>query len=181
MKKVLLVLGISLVVVVLIVLVSNFYTTHKTRYLNMGFYDIETQSIIDPAYIKIRGFNLKGYPNKSRFNDEQIIKRVLDYLNSVPLTVVYQEDAPTDTNRVSQTIWNFLKNTLFLFASAEDFPTNTDGKSGSITFYNKRGIEIGWLHFRGEEYVLSGIDLCTYKVRDEGTLIITGLEELELD
>jgi len=85
------------------------------------------------------------------YTDKEVIKKVMDYLNSIPLVYTTEE--------------------IF-------YSINSEKKY--IRFYNERGINVGWINLH-EEYLFYNGNLQAYKVRNEGTLIISGLENLDFD
>ena len=149
MKKVYLIIGCFLIVIAVAAIMINFHLAHKTRFMPLSFYDIETKSLVAPAYIEVVGLDING-ADKIKIDDEQLIQKILEYLKNIPL----------------------------VYSSEKEMPLAADGKSASLTFYNERRIVNGWIWFRGEEYLLSGINMQTYKAQDEGTPILSGLQEI---
>lgn len=147
MKRYYFILGCLIFVILIAFVAINFYTMHKTRYLNYN---------LDSCYGGVsrieftKSIRLNGYPEQAVFTDKYIINKVMSYLNSIPLVYVPRYAYPSESN-------------------------------GTLTFYNEDGIVVGWIMFFGEEYIKRGYDNQFLKIRDEGTLIVTGLRELELD
>ena len=151
MKRFYIILICSLIIIIVASILINFYLTHKTRYLNYYYTHSAVERI---SYIELgTGIRLKGYADQTIFTDKRIIKKVMDYLNSIPLL-----PAPKDT----PVPHNIRKDTI-------------------IGIYDEEGFETGWVIFGGENYIRRSLDGKLFKARDEETKIISGLEELDLD
>jgi hypothetical protein len=119
------------------------------------------------------GLSLKAYPDETMFSDEQIIKKVLDYLNSIPLVCVtekkYNANVSNENYGVYLKFYNKNKDAISYIT--------INGEETKVISENS----IGWVYIRGEEYIQDSRTGQVYKVRDEGTQIITGLEALDFD
>jgi hypothetical protein len=172
MKKVNVMILCVLVVIIATVAI-NYYLAHKTRYLDLKYYDIYTESFPYPAYMELgNGLRLKRYPDKTMFNDEQIIKKVLDYLNSIPLVYVTEREYNANVsseNLVYIKFYNERKDaTSYVTINGQEYMVMSENS-------------IGRVDFRDDEYIQDSRTMQAYKVRHEGTKIITKLEELDLE
>ena len=156
MRKVFVALLWTLAIVIIVLTTLHFYFKYQTVYMS---YDGETYAGQKIEYIGVEdGITLKGYPvinypEQTIITDKQIIKKVFDYLNSIPL------------NHASENV--ALK--------------NITRQNARIDFYNENNIVMGTISFRGEEYIATNLyDGDVYRVRDKGTQIVVGLEALNL-
>lgn len=175
MKRFNLILLRSVIIIVVAVVLINFYFAHKTRYLNLAFYRISS-GIVEVAASRMEvmaGIKLKGYQNTNSYTitDKEVIKKVVDYLNSIPLVSVHSY---FDKSRrvhiipaLSKLGYNFITG------------AGGDERSGTLRFYDDEGHEMGSVNIYNEEYI-SSMNYQAFKVRDKGTLIISGLEALDI-
>lgn len=141
-----------------------FYITHKTHYLNIGVYQ-------NSEYIEVVGeIYLKDYPNMKTITDKAAIKKIVNYLDNIPLTYVY---GYFDNTRHEFIIPEIVK-------SNKKASTHDNEKYGCLIFYNEDRIETGRIIFYNEKYV-EGLNYHAYKVQNENTFIISELEELDLE
>lgn len=163
MRKAFAILSGFICVVLVIIFFTLFYFTHKTHYLNIGFYQ-------NSEYIDVVGeIHLKDYPNMKTIADKAAIKKIVNYLNNIQLTSVY---GYFDNSRREFIIPEIAKNNKNL--SIQD-----NEKYGCLIFYNEDRIETGRIIFHNEKYV-EGLNYHAYKVQNEETFIISELEELNL-
>lgn len=178
MKKFFVTLMWVLIVAIATALLIAFWFTHRTRYLNFRLYSAPIEAVSSmkvPSEIKLKGYPDsnplgKKFPEPTVITDKAVIKKVVDYLNSIPL--VYAHSYFDERQRV-HIITDLAK-------SGYDFIRGGNGKSGSLTFYDDKGLEIGSVQIYNDEYIVN-INYQAYKVRDKGTRIISGLEELDLN
>ena len=127
------------------------YAGQKIQYISVG------DGIRLKDYPSVEdGVTIRGYQTKQIIiNDKQVIKKIFDYLNSVPLRPAPER---AGLQNVPKNRWNAI-----------------------IEFYNEDNIIIGSIHFRGEEHLATSLhDKDVYMVRDKGTQIVLGLEALDL-
>ena len=163
MRRVFIVLG---GIVCLILIVSSllfFYFTHKTHYLDIDSYQ-------NSAYMEIVGqINLKDYPNTKIIADKMAIKKILNYLHDTPLLSVY---GYFDADKREFIIPELLE-------SKENSITADTEKYGSLVFYNDDMIEKGRVIFYNEKYI-EGLNYHAYKVKNKDTYMISEIESLDL-
>jgi hypothetical protein len=121
----------------------------------------------------VYGLRLKAYPDETMFSDEQIIKKVLDYLNSIPLVCVTEKEYNANVNNENRAVclkfYNKNKDAISYIT--------INGEESKVISENS----IGQVYIRGEKYIQDNRTMQAYKVQDEGTQIITGLEALDFD
>ena len=133
-----------------------FYVITRTHYLNYDYEYYAGQEISHIGLgsgIKLKGYSEQKFPYETIITDKRMIKQILDYLNSIPLVPVSEDE-------------------LLFQASRQD---------AKLMFYNESGTNTGWIYFKGEEYLRRSLDGKVFKVRDEGMLIVNGLENLDFD
>ena len=134
---------------------ANFYLMPKDIYLS---YDLDEENTV---YMEVGNWlRLKGYPEQTVFSDRKIIKKVLDYLNSIPLAPATKEELPNSSSDVY------------------------------VAFYDGNNNPTLWIQFWGQEFIgigeATGEDRFTerlYRTRDvgKGAFMISGLEALDFD
>ena len=152
MKRICIISGCCLLAILAII----FYQSHKIQYLNLAYVRLSGERA-DVCEMKVTsGITLKGYEGVDTFTDKQIINKVMDYLNSIPLVSSSKANIPGD------------------------YPDDSYGVSGTIFFYDENGIEHD-VRIIDDRYMINSVNLKVYKTRDEETRIISDLEELEFD
>ena len=121
-------------------------------------------------YVDIVGeIYLKDYTNIKTITDKNAIKKIVHYLNNIPLVSVY---GYFDESSREFIIPELLKNNKSSSMSDNE-------RYGFLIFYDAKGIEIGRIIFHNEKYI-EGLNYHAYKVQNEEMNIISELEELDL-
>ena len=150
-------------IILVITLTIKFYYAHKTCYLNIEY-------LQNAKYVDIVGeIYLKDYTNIKTITDKNAIKKIVHYLNNIPLVSVY---GYFDESSREFIIPELLKNDRS--SSMQD-----NERYGFLIFYDAKGIEIGRIIFHNEKYI-EGLNYHAYKVQNEEMNIISELEELDL-
>lgn len=151
MKKLFIILGCFACVILIFSVFINFYVTHKTRYLNYNAERHAGQRISYLEYAKATEY--AGLPDITVITDKQMIKKIFDYLNHIPLVYV---------------------------SKYESLPKK-DKSGGLLSFYNEDGIVIDWISFLDEKYLQRGYDTQYLKAQDKDASIVSDLEVLILN
>ena len=150
-------------IILVITLTIKFYYAHKTCYLNIEY-------LQNSKYVDIVGeIYLKDYTNIKTITDKNAIKKIVHYLNNIPLVSVY---GYFDESSREFIIPELLKNNKSSSMSDNE-------RYGFLIFYDAKGIEIGRIIFHNEKYI-EGLNYHAYKVQNEEMNIISELEELDL-
>ena len=163
MRKSFVILSGSIFIILIIAFLTTFHFKYKTRYLHIESYQ-------SSAYVDIVGeIHLKDYPNTKTITDTASIKKIVDYLNNIPLVSVY---GYFDKSKQEFIIPELTKN-------KEDSSTLGNEKYGCLIFYNYDGVETGRIEFYNEKYI-EGLNYHAYKAKNREMLIISELEALDL-
>lgn len=150
-------------VILIIASLTTFCFKHKTRYLHIESYQ-------SSAYVDVIGeIYFKDYPNTKTITDTASIKKIVDYLNNIPLVSVY---GYFDKSKQEFIVPELTKN-------KKNSSTQDDERGGCLIFYNYDRIEIGRIKFYNEKYI-EGLNYNAYKVKNDETFIISELEVLDL-
>ena len=163
MKKTFAMLSGFIFIILVITLTIKSYYAHKICYLNIEY-------LQNAKYVDIVGeIYLKDYTNIKTVTDKNAIKKIVNYLNNIPLVSVY---GYFDESSREFIIPELLKNNKS--SSMQD-----NERYGFLIFYDAKGIEIGRIIFHNEKYI-EGLNYHAYKVQNEEINIISELEELDL-
>ena len=163
MKKIFTMLSSFIFIILVITLTIKSYYAHKTCYLNIEY-------LQNAKYVDIVGeIYLKDYTNIKTITDKNAIKKIVHYLNNIPLVSVY---GYFDESSREFIIPELLKNNKSSSMSDNE-------RYGFLIFYDAKGIEIGRIIFHNEKYI-EGLNYHAYKVQNEEMNIISELEELDL-
>lgn len=163
MRRIFVVLSGSICIILIIVFSIAFYFTHKTQYLNIESYqNSECMDIVGTI-------RLKDYPNTKTITDKVAIKKIVDYLNNIPLLSVY---GYFDKSKREFIIPELVKDN-------EDSLTLDNERYGCLIFYDDKGIEKGRIILHNEKYI-EGLNYHAYKVKNKEMLVISELESLDL-
>lgn len=154
--------GFIFIILVITLTIKSYYA-HKICYLNIEY-------LQNAKYVDIVGeIYLKDYTNIKTVTDKNAIKKIVNYLNNIPLVSVY---GYFDESSREFIIPELLKNNKS--SSMQD-----NERYGFLIFYDAKGIEIGRIIFHNEKYI-EGLNYHAYKVQNEEMNIISELEELDL-
>lgn len=154
--------GFIFIILVITLTIKSYYA-HKICYLNIEY-------LQNAKYVDIVGeIYLKDYTNIKTVTDKNAIKKIVNYLNNIPLVSVY---GYFDESSREFIIPELLKNNKS--SSMQD-----NERYGFLIFYDAKGIEIGRIIFHNEKYI-EGLNYHAYKVQNEEINIISELEELDL-
>lgn len=154
--------GFIFIILVITLTIKSYYA-HKICYLNIEY-------LQNAKYVDIVGeIYLKDYTNIKTVTDKNAIKKIVNYLNNIPLVSVY---GYFDESSREFIIPELLKNNKSSSMSDNE-------RYGFLIFYDAKGIEIGRIIFHNEKYI-EGLNYHAYKVQNEEMNIISELEELDL-
>ena len=154
--------GFIFIILVITLTIKSYYA-HKICYLNIEY-------LQNAKYVDIVGeIYLKDYTNIKTITDKNAIKKIVNYLNNIPLVSVY---GYFDESSREFIIPELLKNNKSSSMSDNE-------RYGFLIFYDAKGIEIGRIIFHNEKYI-EGLNYHAYKVQNEEMNIISELEELDL-
>lgn len=154
--------GFIFIILVITLTIKSYYA-HKICYLNIEY-------LQNAKYVDLVGeIYLKDYTNIKTVTDKNAIKKIVNYLNNIPLVSVY---GYFDESSREFIIPELLKNNKS--SSMQD-----NERYGFLIFYDAKGIEIGRIIFHNEKYI-EGLNYHAYKVQNEEINIISELEELDL-
>ena len=163
MKKTFAMLSGFIFIILVITLTIKSYYAHKICCLNIEY-------LQNAKYVDIVGeIYLKDYTNIKTVTDKNAIKKIVNYLNNIPLVSVY---GYFDESSREFIIPELLKNNKSSSMSDNE-------RYGFLIFYDAKGIEIGRIIFHNEKYI-EGLNYHAYKAQNEEMNIISELEELDL-
>ena len=136
-----------LILIFFIVFVIWICSIDEPCYLNLVFED--QSGIIEVNRMDITpNIVLRGYENIHSITDKQCIKKVVNYLNSIPLKYI-DEGKGFDSSG-----------------------------GGTIIFYDSNGICVGWVAINRENYIYNSRNLTIFKPHEINLQIIDKLNDL---
>lgn len=148
MKKRMMVVFCLILAIIVAFVALCIYETHKTVYMH---YDPENFGLEKISYLEYVTATEEGVlPNITVIKDKQMIKKIFDYLNSIPFV-----RAPKYKSSIAN---------------------NNNG--AIIMVYSEEEMNIGWIMLEDESYLIRYADNQTFKAKNKDVNLVSTLENL---
>ena len=118
----------------------------------LSFYDVERESLVEPDYIVVYSIKATGEKETIEIHNSNLIMEALEYLRSVPLVYTYKSEEKLRSNNESEVLF--------------------------LEFYNEQGITLGWIKIYGDRYILCGINMQIYMIKNDEDFLLSRIRDL---